>query len=206
MSNFKNSQLPGAPKVSATTQVTAIGAATLVTLAPRTFDASLDIPEPLLILIGKIAIHWAYAEFLLAGMNYGVLHLDRKAGRDYEVSPRLKEVTETINKIGKHRKLNFQFTEWETFCGTLTKCDGIRNQWLHAVWFRDEGKLYIQDAKGQWPKHENGIQMSKKQMPGRILVDEKLLTANLIEIENALNKVKSFEENLTAALAASPRQ
>lgn len=173
------------------------------TVQARTYEQILNLPKPVLERIAEIAVYWAAAEYELAGMQYCVHLLDRKAGRDYSVEPRLKDVTEDVTKLGKHRQLEFPFDEWVEFTGTITECDKTRNTLLHAVWFYDENeKLCIQDIKGQWPKDTNGVVHSKKQVPGKIHITEAWLESKLATIKATLVQIRKFSGQLEVAVRA----
>jgi hypothetical protein len=170
----------------------------------KTYKPKLDLPPPILTRVASITVHWAYAEFLLAGMQYSVHFIDRKTGRDYSLEPRLKDVLDDISTLGRHRGLDFPFQEWETFTGTLTECDKDRNRLVHAIWFEDDDKrLCIQDIKGAWPKDANGIVRSKHHFPGSTHITEEWLDTRLQKIKDAMVKIRGeFAPRLETAAQA----
>ena len=169
----------------------------------KMYPVRTDLPERLLLGIGRIMVCWSHQEWLLQQILFSLSTGDPKVGRLSVTFPRCEEAVTRIEQLAVVRSIIIK-TDTSALKKEVKRLERYRDQVGHGIWIVDHANRWCAVVySGNWEAGEwQGT--SKRITPHAKPVDETDLDKHLVEIERAIALTKALAEEVRAANSPRP--
>lgn len=169
----------------------------------RELAVTLTLPNELLAWIGKIATHWAFAEWIQSGTLARLLNIGRKEAR-VMFGDRIGNCMSKIKQNMEIKNIPIP-NNFPDLSKSLTECELARNLLCHGVWMvnPETKEICVQNPSGKWEQQRQPI--SKRKYPEAFYPNNEWLQSTLNKIEQSISDVQALDRMLDSVLPPYPK-
>jgi hypothetical protein len=151
--------------------------------------------------IGRVISRWAYLEWLLTDITYGVLNIGPKQGRMVVRDVRAYERVEMIRDLMKLRKIATTI-DMNRLMDDLDAAEKDRNLLAHGMWIKhpSTGELHVWFIRGAWRPDPKQQKVSRNIKPQAVRKTPADLTARYKDIDRLIGELRNLQTEVVKAV------